>query len=257
MKSLLTALIVFLLIISCNQTAQKKDTPSESALTKLSKSDSIINQAIIAHGGAKYENAHYSFIFRDKKFSFHNQGNQYTYTKTQTKNDTIIIDSLTNDSFKRTINGEEISLDEKTERRYSNGVNSVIYFATLPYKLKDKSVFKKYVGETKVKEKDYHIISVSFSEEGGGDDHDDNYMYWVNKETNQIDYLAYDYQVNKGGVRFREAFNPRNVEGIIFQNYVNYKAPVGTNLIDLTNMLEKEELEKLSLIETESVEKID
>ena len=38
-----------------------------------------------------------------------------------------------------------------------------------------------------------------------------------------MDYLAYSFQVNGGGVRFREAYNPRTVGGIRFQDYVNYK----------------------------------
>jgi hypothetical protein len=40
-------------------------------------------------------------------------------------------------------------------------------------------------------------------------DFDDEYMYWI-KDTRKVDYLAYSYHVNDGGVRFRAAFNPSN-----------------------------------------------
>ena len=66
----------------------------------------------------------------------------------------------------------------------------------------------------------------------------------------------YKRQVNGGGVRFRAAYNTRTVGGILFQDYVNYKAPVGTPLADLPVLYEKEELKKLSVIATESVVKL-
>ena len=132
----------------------------------------------------------------------------------------------------------------------------MVYFATLPHKLKDPAVNKSYKGTTTIKGKTYHVLQISFNEEGGGVDHEDIYHYWINTETNYIDYLAYNFIVNGGGVRFRSAYNPRTVDGIRFQDYVNYKAPKGTPLADLPGLLEKGELKQLSLIETEEVKNL-
>jgi hypothetical protein len=61
--------------------------------------------------------------------------------------------------------------------------NSVIYFATLPYKLQDASVTKTFVEEATIKGKRYWSYKVTFGQDGGGKDFDDEYMYWINKDT--------------------------------------------------------------------------
>lgn len=250
MYRLIIIVISFLSITSC------KTNKTDEASAVLSKAEKIIQESIQAHGGKKYDSAHYAFTFRKNKYTFHNDGDQYEYSVTKEKDGKTTKDVMYNDGMNRHINGQSIFLTADEQYRYAQGVNSVIYFATLPHKLKDKSVNKKYIGETEIKSKNYDIIQVTFDEEGGGKDHDDQYHYWINKETHLIDYLAYNYIVNKGGVRFRSAYNTRNVEGIIFQNYINYKAPVGTPLVDLPELYEANQLTLLSLIETENIRKI-
>lgn len=241
-------LIISLLFIACNST---KTTNSSSP--QLSKAEIILQKAIEAHGGTKYQTAHYSFTFRGKQYTFKNNKDQFRYSVKSKKDGKEIVDVLENGNLKREVNGVEIALSEKEENRYSGGLNSVIYFATLPNKLQDKAVKKSYQGTTTIKGKAYEILEIKFEQEGGGRDHDDVFHYWINQKTNVIDYLAYNYQVNGGGVRFRSAYNSRNVDGIIFQDYVNYKAEVGTPLVDLPRLFEQGKLKELSRIETENV----
>ena len=163
---------------------------------------------------------------------------------------------MTNSDFTRMVDGQEIELSDKKKSGYSGSLNSVIYFATLPYKLQDPAVNTAYKGTTTIKGKNYEVLEITFDEEGGGKDHEDVYYYWINQKTKVIDYLAYNFQVNNGGVRFRSAYNSRNVDGIIFQDYINFKAPVGTPLSELPKLFEKEELKQLSVIATESVKKL-
>jgi len=243
--------ITAIFFIACNST---KNTNSSSP--QLSQAEMILQKSIAAHGGAKYQTAHYSFTFRDKNYTFKNNKNQFRYSVTSKKNGKGIIDILENGNLNRKVNGAEIELSEKEKNQYSNGLNSVIYFATLPYKLQDKAVKKSYQGTTIIKGKTYEILKISFEQEGGGRDHDDIFHYWINQQSNVIDYLAYNYQVSGGGVRFRSAYNSRNVGGIIFQDYVNYKAEVGTPLGDLPKLLEQGKLKELSRIETENVVEI-
>jgi len=160
---------------------------------------------------------------------------------------------LENGNLTRKENGVKIELTEKQKNRYSGGLNSVIYFATLPYKLQDIAVNKSYQGTTTIKGKTYEVLEIRFEQEGGGRDHDDVFHYWINQENHIIDYLAYNYQVSGGGVRFRSAYNSRKKGGIIFQDYVNYKAEVGTPLSDLPKLFEQGKLKELSRIETENI----
>lgn len=208
---------------------------------------------IKAHGGEKYKTAFIAFEFRKKTYTLRNNGGSYEYTVDGEKDGQRIYDVLNNDGFTRKINGEVQNLDAKKAKSYGNTLNSVLYFAQLPYKLDDLAVFKTPKGNTSIKGKNYEVVEVRFSEEGGGTDHDDVFYYWINAQTKLIDYLAYEFHVNKGGIRFRSAYNPRRVGGIHFQDYVNYKAAVGTPMADLPKLYEKGELKELSKIELENI----
>ena len=247
---------LFLFILASFLTACNSTKNTNSSPAPLTQAEMNLQKAIKAHGGKKYQTAHYTFTFRDKNYTFKNNNDQFRYSVRSKKNGKEIVDILENGILKRKVNGVAIELSEKEKNRYSSGLNSVIYFATLPYKLQDKAVKKSYQGTTTIKGKAYEILEIRFEQEGGGRDHDDVFHYWINQKSNVIDYLAYNYQVSGGGVRFRSAYNSRNVGGIIFQDYVNYKAEVGTPLADLPKLFEQGKLKELSRIETENVVQI-
>jgi len=214
----------------------------------------IINRSIKKHGGDKYQNAHYAYDFRKYHYEYHYVEGIFRYER-HTK-DGKIKDILTNDGFKRMEDNKEVKLTEKKVRGYSNSVNSVHYFAYLPSYLNDGAVNKRLVGESTILGKDYYKVEVTFDQEGGGDDHDDIYMYWIDKADFTMDYLAYSYHVNGGGVRFRSAYNQRNVGGIVFQDYVNYKHDKDTPVADLDELFEKNELIELSKIVLENIKEL-
>ena len=248
MKRILFLISIIVLISSCS-TTQKAIAPS--------KGEQVIQQAIMAHGGKKYDQASYSFVFRGAQFSVQFTEEAYQYTRSVEKDGTTVVEEMTNTSYTRMINGVQQEIKEEDLVRYRNGsVNSVIYFAMLPYKLDDPATRKTYIGEATIKLKPYDIVQVTFVEEGGGKDHEDTFMYWIGKDDHIVDYLAYNYKVNKGGVRFRSAYKPRIIDGIRFQNYINYKAPLGTPLQDLSRMYEAGELKELSKIELENIKSV-
>jgi hypothetical protein len=255
MKILLLLLTSLTLIVACQSSKNAKTSMGDSAPAKVfaPEATAVLAKALKAHGGDKYEKAHYRFVFRKKTFTFHNNGAEYRYESVHEKDGVTTVDMLDNDMVSRTINGKSVELSEKQKIGISGSLNSVIYFATLPYKLTDASVNIASGGKTSIKGKAYDILHVTFDQAGGGVDYDDQYRYWINSKTDRIDYLAYNYQTGNGGVRFREAYNSRMVDGILFQDYVNYAAPVGTPLDDLPGLFEKGQLRKLSVIDTEDV----
>ncbi len=236
-------------------TAQKADASLKAAI--MDKADSLVVKTIAAHGGELYNTAHYAFMFRDKSYTFHNRGRSYTYTVTSQKDGEEIRDVLENGTLSRTINGTKTELSPKDVVKYTEALNSVVYFATLPQKLNDTAVKKSYEGQTTIKQKGYEVLSVTFDQKGGGTDHDDRFMYWIHTDTNTVDYLAYSYETNDGGVRFRSAYNSRTVGGIRFQDYINYEAPIGTPLSELPELYEAGKLKELSRIRTEDVTAIE
>ena len=246
-----------LFLISCgseDDPIQEENHSSEEI--SLSKSDSLIKQTIEAHGGELYETAHYKFAFRDKTYSFKNDGDNYVYTSEHQTDQGWEKSVFENGNFERFIEGEKLELSEVDAGKYGESLNSVIYFATLPHKLSDPSVHSEYLGTTTIKESDYETVKVTFSQEGGGEDFEDEYCYWINSENKRIDYFAYNYKVNGGGVRFRSAFNIREVDGVVFQDYINYSAEVGTPLEDLPELYQLDSLEEVSRIELVDVKKL-
>lgn len=187
------------------------------------EAEKIIDRSIAASGGKLYETTEVSFNFREIGYVGKRVGGIFFLQRTI--NDSIgqIIDTYTNESFVRTVDGSQVAVADTMVSKYEQSINSVFYFALLPFKLNDAAVNKEFMGEISINGKDYYKIKVFFDQEGGGQDHDDIFIYWINKETFFIDYLAYEYTTDGGGIRFREAFNEQIVGGIRFADYVNYK----------------------------------
>lgn len=235
------SLIVFipLIVISCNNS---------------NDANSIVNKSIEAHGGTRFEKAHIEFDFRNRHYSSHRVDQVFTYTREFKDTTGSVRDVLTNNGLVRFINNDTASITDERRNAFSNSVNSVIYFALLPFGLNDPAVNKEYVGETRIKGKDYYVIRVSFDQEGGGEDHEDIFLYWINQQTFTVDYFAYTYQTDGGGLRFREAINPRKIEGLLFQDYINYKPKDETIPLEKIEELYKNgKLEKLSNIELTNI----
>ncbi len=215
----------------------------------------VIDSSIAVSGGDLYGNTFRSFTFRDRNYISEN-GNGPQVLKRIFKNDTAtILDVRTNQKFERYINDSLVQLHDTIAAKYANSVNSVHYFAELPNGLNDPAVKKELLGEVIVKGQKYHKIKVTFDQANGGDDFDDTYVYWFNAETWKPDLLAYEFHVDGGGMRLREAYNERYVNGIRFVDYNNYKTKdMETSILKIDSLFENGSLKFLSKIELKDTE---
>lgn len=184
----------------------------------------VIDKSISVSGGESYVSNKISFDFRGITYTSTPVGNQKILTRQSRTDSTEILDVRSPEGFERFVNDSLVILPDTLTTAYSNAVNSVHYFAYLPYGLNDRAVQKRYLGKTKIGPSEYYEIEVTFNENGGGDDFDDTYIYWFNTKTFKPDYLAYEFHVDGGGQRFRVAFNERIVGNIRFVDYKNYKS---------------------------------
>lgn len=215
----------------------------------------IIDQAIAVHGGKQLEQSLVSFDFRKKQYKAAIDRGLFHYESILEDSMGTMHDALSNKGFSRKINGEEVNLSKEDSDRFQNSLNSVIYFALLPYPLNDPAAHKTLLGETTIKGEPYHEIQVTFAEDGGGTDHEDVYIYWIHQQEKTMDYLAYSFHVNDGGTRFREAYNVRKVEGVRFADYINYESTEENfALEDYATLFEEGKVEELSRIELKNVE---
>jgi len=187
-----------------------------------SKGQKVIDRAIEEHGGAVYETVRLSFDFREIHYEILKTPERYEYIREFDDSLGRVKDILNNEGFRRLIDGREVQVTDERAQAFSNSVNSVAYFAFLPYGLNDMAAQKEWVRETELEGNRYDLIYVNFVEEGGGDDFDDEYLYWINKETGRMDYLAYTFHTEGGGIRFRKAVNQRVIDGVLIQDYENY-----------------------------------
>ena len=238
----LPLLAVFLLVLGC------KDK-TEDALG----AQEIVDKAIEQAGGGLYACSHIDFVFRDRLYSLEYDESNKVLKRTFEKDSATIVDIKRNGGFQRMVDNQPVVVADSTARKYANSVNSVHYFAYLPYGLNDRAVNKKLLGVRSIKGRDYYTIEVTFDQEGGGDDFEDVYIYWIDKETFTPDYLAYEFHVDGGGMRFREAYNERYVEGIRFVDYSNYKPTETVSIYDIDRHYSQNKLELLSKIELEEI----
>lgn len=214
----------------------------------------IIDKAIENAGGSKFDNSEKTFTFRNKKYKGIHKGGKYSLERIVKDSLNSIHDKVSNAGLERFINDSLVKVPDSLLTRISDGVNSVHYFAYLPYGLNAPAVNKEFMGEAIIKDAPYYKIKVTFSQEGGGTDFEDEFMYWIHKEKFTVEYLAYKYAVNGGGIRFREAYNVRTINGLRFVDYKNYKTDVlSTPLTALDTLYNEGKLTLLSKIELEAI----
>lgn len=224
------------------------------ACDKMPDAQEIIEKAIIKHGGDYYDNSLIEFDFRNRHYTISKKQDWFEYTRSFDDSLGRYKDVLNNDGFYRMLNNEKIGIPDTMAAKYTRSVNSVAYFAMTPFVLNDEAVKKRYIGMCSVKDQKYHKIEITFEQAGGGEDHNDVFVYWINKDTYSMDYLAYEYFTDGGGTRFREIHNRRRIGEILFSDHINFKyTSEDTPLSQYDQLFEDQQLTELSRINLENI----
>lgn len=219
------------------------------------EAEKIVDSAIEAHGGKAFESSKIDFDFRNIHYTIYKTPSAYEYIREFTDSTGTVKDVLNNAGFVRTVNGTKIdTLTEERVGAFSRSINSVAYFAFLPYGLNDAAAIKTYLGESELKGEKYHLVKVTFQPEGGGEHYEDEFLYWFGKDDYLMDYMAYSYHTDGGGVRMREVSGVTEVGGIRFQDYLNLKPEdKNTPVEKMQELYISGNLEKLSEIILENI----
>lgn len=234
-------ILLFLILVSCSNSSH------------ISTSQ-IINKSIKAHGWDQ-DDFSIVFDFRDYQYELKRKNKFYSFQRTTKKEGNVVKDLMSSKKkLKRFINNKSVELSDSMTNVFSNSLNSVMYFFQLPRPLKDQAVITKYLGLAKIFNEKYWTIKVTFKENGGGKDYQDEFRYWININNGQIDYLAYNYLTEGGGTRFRQAVNKQLNQGFIFQDYINFKPNVKfVSLDSLPILFEAGNLTKVSNIKNKNI----
>lgn len=215
-----------------------------------------IEKANIAHGTAVLNKSSFRFNFREYTYGLTQKKHTKSYSRTKLTTEGILTDTLFNGGdFKRWINQKPVKVSDSLQKLYSESINSVLYFIQLPKVLKDAAVQARYLGEEDLLGEPYVRLQVTFQQEGGGVDYQDEYRYWIHQKTHLIDFLAYRFYSEKGGTRFRKVSHRERVNGMIFQDYENFSPPTPFPPLDsIASLYTKGKLKKVSDIQQEEIQ---
>jgi hypothetical protein len=243
-KVVLLTLFTGLFLLSC-----KNKKPS------VLNANEIINNSIEISGGEAFHVSTIAFDFRDKHYVAKRNNGLFQLERHFKDSVFNVKDVISNDGFIRKVDDELLDIPDSLAVKYAASVNSVHYFSVWPYGLNDVAVIKTLLGEETIKERNYYKIQVTFKQDGGGEDYEDIFVYWIDSETFKVNYLAYSYKENDDlGFRFREAYNERFINGIRFVDYNNYKSKTNkVSVVELGKLFDNKQLELLSKIELKNV----
>ncbi|MEX2531853.1 MAG: DUF6503 family protein [Gemmatimonadota bacterium] len=216
----------------------------------------IVESSIERHGGPLFESSRIGFTFRGARFEVERVGGRFRHSRRYAdSHGRSVVEVMDNDGTRKEVDGAAVPLGPDERAATELAVNSVVYFAFLPFRLGDPAVRLRSLGAAEVHGAPYEKVEVTFHREGGGVDWDDRFVYWIHADDHTLDYLAHRYHRDGGGIRFRRAVNRRENGGLLVQDYENYR-PVGevADIADLDRRFEAGDLELLSLIELEEVE---
>jgi hypothetical protein len=220
------------------------------------RAEGIIQEAVKKHGGASYQEAAVNFQFRDRQYRTVIDEGRYRYMRQyEDSSGAQIMEVLTNDSVYRKVNGKRVKLDDETRQGIKGSLNAINYFFLLPYHLTDQQVAPTYIDSVQVEGEPYHKIRVTFDQAEQSNAHEDIYLYWFHTDHYTMDYLAYQFFVNGGGMRFRVANNVREKGGIRFQDYLNLAPKFdGADFRKIDSLYEEGDLKKVSEINKDSIQ---
>ena len=184
----------------------------------------IVDRAIEHHGGDAYDHSVTTFRICSRSGCFDlrvemNEG-MYDYTATGKVRESLRSIRITNDEVSWTEDGVMQTFEPAREQRLRDWVMARLYFGFLPYRLNDPGVYKEDLGLETWGDETLHKVKVTF-EPGISTDASDEYMYWFDPESGQVEQFAYSYQGDPGGLRFRRAGNFRRIGGILFFDQEN------------------------------------
>lgn len=248
MRQILLVLILVSLL-SC------EDEDRRQTVQEAQEIEEIIKKTIEVAGGENYKRATITFKFRDRIYISKRRGLEFSLERHSTEISDSIRDVVSNSGFQRYVNDSLHIIPDSLLTRYNKEIKTVHYFAHLPYGLDNRGLVKDLVGDTQIKGEPYFQLKMTFGQAAPGVAGHDEFMFWIHKNDFTLDYLAYKFVEEEEGIRFRAACNPRVINGIRFVNYRNFtfQDPT-TELSELDELYESDQLELLSTIDTEILE---
>jgi hypothetical protein len=186
----------------------------------------IVDRSIELHGGDLYRHSVISFAICSKSGCFdvttRMDGGLYDHTAEEAQGERQRWARSSNDSIEVREFGKDVPVAESEAQRWRDWVMARVYFALLPFRLTDPSVYQQDLGTVDWEGRELHRVKVTFEAESSSDSSDE-FLYWFDLKTARLEYFAYTYVNGDGsrGLRFRKLHNHRRVGGILLFDQEN------------------------------------
>lgn len=241
----ITLILICALLLGCKDSSDSNELSAKE----------IVSRSIKTSGVDNLSASQISFDFRAYHYMAKRQDGIFELNRTFSDGSDSISDILNNNGFTRKVNNRVIELTDSISKVYAASVNSVHYFSVLPYGLNASAVNLSRLEDEMLGDKNYYRVKVTFNADGGGEDYEDVFIYWFDKVTFKVEYLAYSYNEEDGqGLRFREAYNERYLNTIRFVDYNNFKPLIKSSTLEtLGKDFIHNRLEQISTIELKNI----
>jgi hypothetical protein len=189
----------------------------------------IVDRAIDHHGGSLYTSSQVALRLCSKNgcFDLEVRTDGGLFSHTVTRADGLRV-RATNDRVELWESGVAKPVPPEDEARRRRFVSARVYFAFLPFRLNDPGVQKLDLGIVDWEGRPLHEVRIRFTSQTATGDAgaetgqtSDEYMYWLDPQTGEVVFFAYDFVGEPSGLRFRRAVNLRRIGGILFFDQEN------------------------------------
>ena len=184
----------------------------------------IVDRAIDHHGGERYASSETRLSLCSKSgcstIVALADGGRFALTVTAAVDEGKRRVRITNETVEQWTDGEPVEIPADRRQALRDWVMARVYFAFLPYRLNDPSVYKQDLGLEAWGDRELRRVRVTFAP-GSSTDAEDVFVFWLDPETARVEQFAYSYTRGKGGLRFRRGVNYRRIGGILFFDQEN------------------------------------
>lgn len=185
----------------------------------------IIDQAFKAHGSKVFDQSIIEFRIGKRNYKSTRENGEYRYERFWDSLGVTLHDDLTRRGITRHFDQTQALLDTKKIDELSSSIRNLFFLFSIPFGLNEPQIIKEYLGEVILVEKPYHKIRISFKlNPNDRTIYDNEFVLWIHKTRFTIDYLSFKLsEPNDKSLRFRQAVNPRKVEGLLIQDFKEFK----------------------------------
>ena len=185
-------------LFSCEQNT-KSDTLSARAL---------LDSAIVAHGGQKFEGATIEFGLNNYDFALKRDGYNYDYMMYQERDSAMHTVKTFNGGITYHIDDSLVDPGARQITLIRERVNNVAYDFYIPLSFTGNDVVLTYLGQENMRLKPYHKLKVTYKQIEGAEPDERAYVLWMDADTYEIDFIAKQNETTSGRKQFMADIKP-------------------------------------------------